>query len=402
MDEYGLYSEEGFNYVLGGSPLFTETDQYDFFSNRNERKNSDIDLDYQQEQNTKTGSHTGTRNADSKTLTATEGSKNDDVATTYLNNLTDVNYLDTEENIPENEVKHEKEQESQYSNINNINGFCCQQNFGIPYMSRSHCFTSFDDYYNSCISILPEIMLNGCFITDDKSDRKTSVFNIQKIPHSQNESQKKSKKEYKNERYDEVVKTIKSAAFKTIVLDEIKINELENPNRTSIENLFKILRENFIVEARKEKNRESLGKTVIELMLYSIEVHEKILEKSHEAYETMLKSVKNDDYYRKINGIVHRINTVTNELSEIKKLNIDKIESNFSEKSQSLLNTTFKEIMDEFVKSEEAGLCREKLKNKKKKSKEYMTHFEKVLTNFGGYLSTKKIGFEFVDKCKLT
>ena len=226
-------------------------------------------------------------------------------------------------------------------------------------------------------------------------------FDIRKVTRNYENSPKK----HVAIRYDEPLKNIKSRAHKPYLL-KIKSNEKGNPNLLSIELLIKYMRELFIVDTNKPKNKSKLNYTIKDNLLCTIQdIKLLIFAKEEKLRKFNLKSnLFPEDFEIRNKAIKLRkdLLILMEDLKKIEKnIDINHLERCFNNQvSRDILGITFIEIIENFKQSKDSKHYRKVLENRKGKCKEYLLHYDSILSNFEDYLDNKKIKFNFIGRRK--
>jgi len=188
-----------------------------------------------------------------------------------------------------------------------------------------------------------------------------------------------------NERFDEIFKGIKSKAFRRF-FDKIYKHEKKNANKESIRKLFKILRENFIIDTKKENNCKFLHKTMIDL-IEELPIY--ILKLCSDVNKKLESNLPKES----LEKLQHRYQYLKNILTFIRSESMYKLFDN--QNSKELLRKTYLEVIKDFKYSgDEFDQYRTKLTQNH--SEVYIYQFDRILANFEAYINNKKIKKDFL------
>jgi len=232
--------------------------------------------------------------------------------------------------------------------------------------------------------------------TCDNETLKAVLFIIRKEPkniynHSTSlpdSTRLESKKEYrkKNDRFDEVIKNIKSKAYKKY-LAQIKSLVKGKTNSEEIKLLLTYMRELFVVDTNKLRNFAKLECSILDILKGTKQDLIKAIEQKQKNIDIEKSLTKLKKMYLKKNKMIIAFTSIS-------KLNFDNLEKYFSDKKcdkiLNILNKTYSEIITEFSKSLACKKYKEHLIFKMKKSEKYMNIFDAILKNLKFYLKPDK------------
>ena len=192
---------------------------------------------------------------------------------------------------------------------------------------------------------------------------------------------KKLRKEKKFERLDEPFKGIKSTSFKILVWDIIK--QLEKKRSKSNWNIIsnKNFRLHFIVNVKKNDNREYLNMSIKEIIthIYEVKIQKAIeflqgnITRNGKPLKNQKKRDENIKFYEE-----------SLDLFNMAEFNFDTL---FSEKSRIILDKTYFDIINEFKESNAMKIYLQKIT--KSQTGQFVKNFNYILKKFKVYLGNK-------------
>ena len=213
-------------------------------------------------------------------------------------------------------------------------------------------------------------------IINDSRDNST-------IKNDSEKSTKRIKKEKKFQRLDEPFKGIKSTSFKALFLDEIKKLEKKRSksNWNIISNMIKNFRLHFIVNVKKNDNREYLNMSIKEIIthIYEVKIQKAIeflqgnITRNGKPLKNQKKRDENIKFYEE-----------SLDLFNMAEFNFDTL---FSEKSRIILDKTYFDIINEFKESNAMKIYLQKIT--KSQTGQFVKNFNYILKKFKVYLGNK-------------